>query len=482
MKAQFKFLSGARAGQVEGFRKHYIGLGRHPLSDVRFDAERDLDVSSRHAAILVKAEGFVLQDLGSKNGTFVNGKKIEGDTVLKDGDVIGFGQKGPAVEFRLLEGESTGSTPDATAAEQAAGRASRPREMIAAQRPTDSPAASGQRRSSTTAIRVALKESRRTTKILLGVLILTIGGFGAVQWKVRQDRARERAAILASLASVDSVLQESRRATQQFRGQLQELRDALALSQAETERLRRQLDAGGHDASSLQMLRTQLDAAVERQRGIIGAAGVDYRGIAQRNQDAVAIVLVEFSDTERFSGTAFAVDSQGTLITNKHVLVGEDGRRTPRRIGVTFSGSRQFFQARMLGVSEEADIAALRVDIRGGTPRIAGLARDPGALQTGDPVAIIGYPLGFELPMDRVGQAAIAAPTLTAGTVSKVLSSLVQVDGYGAPGSAGSPIFDRDGLVVGILYGGQRESQGRIIYAAPASFIADFLTRLGVRR
>ncbi|PYP41355.1 MAG: hypothetical protein DMD48_00480 [Gemmatimonadetes bacterium] len=70
VKAQFTFLSGARAGQVEAFRKGYIGLGRHPLSDVRFDAERDLDVSSRHAAIVRKTDGFVLQDLGSRNGTF----------------------------------------------------------------------------------------------------------------------------------------------------------------------------------------------------------------------------------------------------------------------------------------------------------------------------------------------------------------------------------------------------------------------------
>jgi len=54
VKAQFKFLSGARVGQIEAFRKGYIGLGRHPLSDVRFDAERDLDVSSRHAAIVRK--------------------------------------------------------------------------------------------------------------------------------------------------------------------------------------------------------------------------------------------------------------------------------------------------------------------------------------------------------------------------------------------------------------------------------------------
>src|SRR5256886_13648466 len=51
----------------EAFRKGYIGLGRHPLSDVRFDAERDLDVSSRHAAMVRKTDGFVLQDLGSRN-------------------------------------------------------------------------------------------------------------------------------------------------------------------------------------------------------------------------------------------------------------------------------------------------------------------------------------------------------------------------------------------------------------------------------
>ena len=106
MKAQFKFLSGARAGQIEAFRKGYIGLGRHPLSDVRFDADRDLDVSSRHAAIVRKTEGFVLQDLGSRNGTFVNGQRVTGDTLLRDGDVIGFGANGPALEFAVIETEA----------------------------------------------------------------------------------------------------------------------------------------------------------------------------------------------------------------------------------------------------------------------------------------------------------------------------------------------------------------------------------------
>src|SRR5713226_5339814 len=137
VKSQFRFLSGARVGQTEAFVKAYVGLGRHPLSDVRFDAERDLDVSARHAAIVRRGETFVIQDLGSRNGTFVNGTRITGDTPLHDGDVIGFGAKGPAVEFRILGTDDavTGST----VAEAAAGRASQPRRMVPAAHASPAP-------------------------------------------------------------------------------------------------------------------------------------------------------------------------------------------------------------------------------------------------------------------------------------------------------------------------------------------------------
>ena len=479
-RAQFKFLSGARAGQVETFRKAYLGLGRHPLSDVRFDAERDLDVSSRHAAIISKPDGFVLQDLGSKNGTYVNGQRIEGDRLLADGDVIGFGAKGPALEFHLVAEDGDAIEP--RPADAAAGRMSQPKQMIPA---AGAPPVGGAKRArSSTAVRIAVevarqtRELRRTTKILLGALVAAMVLFVGMSWKQGRDRRVELARIRAW---ADSVAEQSRRTAQQFQSEVQGLRDANQQAVAEIERLRRELASAGTDAGTVSRLRAQIQAAQQRQMQIAGASTIDYRAIAARNQDAVALLLIEFSDTERFSGTGFAVDSQGTLVTNKHVLVGVNGDRTPRRIAVKFSGSNQWFQGRYVGVSDAGDIGVVKVDIRGGTPRVFGLQRNRSNIERGDPVAIIGYPLGLDLPMEGRGLDVVASPSLTVGTVSKVLNAVVQVDGYGAPGSSGSPIFDHDGRVVAVLYGGVQESQGKIILAVPVSLVTDYLARIGIR-
>jgi S1-C subfamily serine protease len=90
----------------------------------------------------------------------------------------------------------------------------------------------------------------------------------------------------------------------------------------------------------------------------------------------------------------------------------------------------------------------------------------------GAQVAIIGYPLGTETPMEGSGTKIIARSTLVAGTVSKHLDDVLQVDAYAGEGSSGSPVFAPDGRVIGVVYGGAREAAGRIVYAVPADKIA----------
>jgi len=65
--------------------KREILVGRSEECDIVLPARA---VSRRHAQIVQTDGGYLLRDLGSKNGTFVNGQEVEGDYALKDGDEI----------------------------------------------------------------------------------------------------------------------------------------------------------------------------------------------------------------------------------------------------------------------------------------------------------------------------------------------------------------------------------------------------------
>ena len=70
-----------------------VTIGRHPDCEVSFDAHRDIDASSRHAELRPQGEGWILVDVGSSNGTYVDGHKVTAATAhaMRDGATLRFG-------------------------------------------------------------------------------------------------------------------------------------------------------------------------------------------------------------------------------------------------------------------------------------------------------------------------------------------------------------------------------------------------------
>jgi pSer/pThr/pTyr-binding forkhead associated (FHA) protein len=81
-------------------------VGRDEAAGVRLD---DPMVSRRHARILVSATGAHIEDLGSKNGTFIDGQPIAADPMpLRNGIQLAFGT------VRVTYGESGNGMPTLT--------------------------------------------------------------------------------------------------------------------------------------------------------------------------------------------------------------------------------------------------------------------------------------------------------------------------------------------------------------------------------
>jgi len=74
--------------QVVELRDHN-SLGRHPSNTVQL---LDKIVSKEHCIIERRPNGFTLRDLGSLNGTYVNGERVQGERDLRHGDDIALGQ------------------------------------------------------------------------------------------------------------------------------------------------------------------------------------------------------------------------------------------------------------------------------------------------------------------------------------------------------------------------------------------------------
>jgi len=135
-------------------------------------------------------------------------------------------------------------------------------------------------------------------------------------------------------------------------------------------------------------------------------------------------------------GSGFFIDPTGVILTNRHVLA------DATQIIVTLNDTTRL-RASLLASSAHSDLALLKV--RAGWPVPTLRFGDSDHLRPGDPVFVVGNPLGF-------------GSTVTSGIVS-ALDRVTPESGFGAffqidaalnKGNSGGPVFDQEGEVVGI--------------------------------
>lgn len=139
-----RFTSGEQAGRDVPLAGARVTLGRRPDNTVAFV---DVKVSGVHLEVAREGDGFVLRDLGSTNGTFLDGQKVTTEVALSHGDKVRLG----ANEFTFVD-LKRGELP----AEKAAGGAA-------------------------AATRAALPAEKSKAGALLGLagVVVAVGGAGA---------------------------------------------------------------------------------------------------------------------------------------------------------------------------------------------------------------------------------------------------------------------------------------------------------------
>lgn len=387
MPFSLRYLNGPKLGETLAFGQPAVTLGRARESDVVVPSD-DVRASAHHAEISNENDRYLLRDVGSRNGTLVNGE-LGTHFRLNDGDVIELGSGGPRFRFERVERDDVRMAPgiDPPWIEPPAQLG----DSLA--HPAPQPAASESPGNTTIQRLIGElgRRSNRRTVLLSSVLVL-----------------------IFVVLTASALLYVSRHSPPDF------------------------VRVARENQAAVVLIRCEYDVKDER--------GMTVGQIAR-------------------DGTGFVIGSEGTIVTNRHLVrVWEYDRELKDRhltgdlksILVVFA-DHSFAEAQRAEVvhmsqSPDIDVAALRVNPSGEIPVVRHINPSLQSVQQGDPIAVIGYPLGTELlALTRDSR---ARTTLSQGVVSRLTPDYIQVDATASVGNSGGPVFNSKGEVIGILTAG----------------------------
>lgn len=425
-------LDGRLAGQHLPLTRNANTLGVDPRCDVPLLPDEPGAVAARHVVILRDSAGWVLRDLGSPLGTWLNGERLARESRLAPGDTLRLGESGPAFRFELGAG---------------------PTSLLDYHRDP------------------RVRRARRVRGALAIVMLALILGVGWGAWHSGVIPWGARAGQDQLIARIDSLRAQLQVAEAREAGIAGELAAALAAADSARDVVRLGTDAAG--------LTRLVDSLAARNVVLQRASDFDLPAVVAAHRGAVALLLSEPADLRPISGTAVAIAGRGDtswVLTSRHLVVDSTGRPA-RRIGLVFDGSAQVFEAVLVRSDPDHDLSLLRIVIRGGTPVIPRLAEE---VDIGTPLAVVTFPLGFDAAASDWRRSGVRASAFTA-TLAQAGEDRMVLEGYGTQGMSGSPVLTGAGSVAGVVYGGVAGSDGRLVLAVPAAVVRRLLDAEGLR-
>lgn len=423
MRAIFVHLTGSHRGNTEVFASEKITVGTDASSDLHFDPEMDGSTSPCHAEIQLKECDYVLRDKGSTKGTLVNNRLVS-EIVLKDGDLIEFGADGPKVRFRIKTDEADVCKPWTEIVEDSLGIARTSHR--------------GRITTATAFIRQLLWEAFTQSSHLfkaVAFLVLFLLLSGLISYFYIQYTRLTKTAEKVRLLEIERSVAENIIKT--YSGGVCLIQGAFYFFDEET-------------GEPLMMM------------------GKGQRGMNE------------------YTGTGFMVSADGLVLTNRHIAepwwememspyIHIEPTIKPRFevFRAFFPGMKEPFPLQVEKISEEVDVALLRIDTGGAKIPILELDVTGKGAVVGEPMILMGYPAGvnaifaktdpaivkqlFSLPfiplVQELSNWGLIRPLSTQGHLSDVMHNRIVYDAQTTADGSGGPIFNKKGKVVGINYG-----------------------------
>ena len=434
MYAQFRYLDGSRAGEAKVVSNDFATIGRHPNSDVGFADQEHPDVSVRHAAVFKQGGGFMIRDLGSTNGTLLNGVRVRGDQPLGPTDLVQLGPHGPRLEFSISSGRGGGPPPSgpATATQPPSAEIYRPRN-----RTTERLSPGG------------LPRPTRRPVHWVGAALAVVAGLSASvgAWRAREHRAVIHATREALLARIGDHLTQ----LTQVRSGIGALQTALAAAKNETGLLRGSVALRSDPTvAALDSLRVALDHQTAEHDALLRAARFDPSRASSLGLPTAAAIIGDLRGGVARTGSAIAIMRRGDTVwmaTTKAMVVDSVGIPASRIVTI-WHGATEARLAGLVRTGDSMGVALLSTMARSGVP-IPAPATGPVAV--GDPVVAVGFRYGADSLGDWRKTGAVAHAFV--GSVLTVEADRLEIDGYGVEAPIGGGAYSETGTLVGLVIG-----------------------------